>query len=212
MSTNHTVNTSTLSDEQKRDALVFLRDKKKLPSVSEVEYDLWLDARKPGPYKGAIDALACRDFLDYIEEYCSCVSLEKTLWVEYAVLSITGDAKSWWRDSTMTLATPWSEFRKEFINAFTPPNSARDALEALFKLKQTKDMSIAEYTSRFRRLMRLTENLDPGTALYVYQQGLESETSKQVQLRQPCDLENAIREATVVHGILRKYNKRASLV
>ncbi|KAI7818485.1 hypothetical protein BC939DRAFT_480373 [Gamsiella multidivaricata] len=48
--------------------------------------------------------------------------------------------------------------------------------------------------------------MDAGTALYNYMNGLESETSKEVRLRQPTTLDAAIQQATIVHSILHPTN------
>ena len=44
--------------------------------------------------------------------------------------------------------------------------------------------------------------MDSETALYLYLHGLEPDTSKEVRLRQPTSLVDAIQQATIVHSIL----------
>jgi Retrotransposon gag protein/Zinc knuckle len=155
----------------------------------------------PTPYTGEIDAEECLNFMDSCEEYYSILQLAIALWVKFVVLNLTGDARSWWRTSEMTITTPWSEFRAAFIARFTPPDSVNKARESLKNLKQGRK-GVATYTAEFRRFLRLIPNMDKGDALYVYLTGLEAETSKQVRLRQPTSLAAAITEATIVHSIL----------
>jgi hypothetical protein len=49
----------------------------------------------PSPYAGEIDADACHNFIDNQEEYYTIVRLEDSQWVEYTVLNLILDAKSW---------------------------------------------------------------------------------------------------------------------
>ncbi|KAG0195334.1 hypothetical protein BGX28_001637 [Mortierella sp. GBA30] len=44
--------------------------------------------------------------------------------------------------------------------------------------------------------------MDLDTALYIYMNGLEPETSKEVRLRQPETMAQAVHQASIVHGIL----------
>ncbi|KAF9349957.1 hypothetical protein BGX26_011826 [Mortierella sp. AD094] len=90
---------------------------------------------------------------------------------------------------------------RETFNAYlTPLDSANDARDALKKLRQNGS-SVADYTHRFRRLVRLIPNIDPGTTLYSFLTGLDKDTGIRVKLAQPSTLENAIAQATIIHSI-----------
>ncbi|KAF9973609.1 hypothetical protein BGZ65_009171, partial [Modicella reniformis] len=115
--------------------------------------------------------------------------------------NLEGDAKAWWRDSNLDLDTLWTTFRKAFTDYFTPPDTPGLARQELSKLRQ-RQLSVADYTAKFRRLVRLIPSLDNETTLYLYNQGLEPATSKEVRLRQPTTLSDAIKQATIVHNIL----------
>lgn len=207
---NESLTSLGLTDEQARGVMNLMRNSQAQTSASSLSLEhirtvhTVLKPQKPESYKGAIDALGCLNFIESVEEYYECVTLAKELWVQCTVLAITDDAKAWWRDVNMTTETPWAEFREAFIDAFTPPNSSNDARLALSKLKQSKTMSVAEYTAQFRRLKRLIRGLELETTLYYYTEGLESDTSKEVLLRQPKTLEEAISAATIVHSILHR--------
>ncbi|KAF9945320.1 hypothetical protein BGZ72_001473 [Mortierella alpina] len=47
--------------------------------------------------------------------------------------------------------------------------------------------------------------MDAQTALYIYTTGLEPETSKEVRLRQPETMEQAVHQAAIVHAILHPH-------
>ena len=160
-----------------------------------------LKPQKPDPYTGIIDAEECLNFVDSYKEYYKILQLHPDRWVSYVVLSLTGDARSWWRTSGLKLETPWAEFRTAFMARFTPPDSANKAREALQRLKQGR-RSVAVYTAEFLRFVRLIPTMDKGDALYQYLIGLEPTTSTQVRLRQPTNLDAAVTEATIVHSIL----------
>lgn len=160
-----------------------------------------LKPQRPSPYSGAIDADACINFIDNQKEYFTVVKLGSAEWVQYTALNLIDDAKSWWRSSGLTIHTPWDTFEIDFLNFHTPPNAVAAARAALETLKQGK-RSVALYTHEFRRLLRRVPTLDKGTALHWFEKGLETDTSKEVKLRQPPTLEIAITQATLIHSIL----------
>jgi hypothetical protein len=160
-----------------------------------------LRPQQPSPYAGAIDADACHNFIDNQEEYYEVVKLGDAEWVQYTALSLTDDAKSWWRSSGLTIRSSWFDFKKAFLGFHTPPNAAIAALTALEALRQG-NRTVAAYTHDFRRLRRRVPSLDDLTALHWYKKGLEKDTSKEVMLRQPETLDMAITQATLVHSIL----------
>lgn len=160
-----------------------------------------LKPTKPKPYEGAIDAVACLNFIENQEEYYGIVNLDNSEWVKYTAVNLEGDAKAWWRNSSLTLDSTWEDFRKAFIEYFTPPDTVGAARLELNKLRQGK-LSVADYTTKFRRLTRLIPNMDQESITFLYTHGLEPSTSKEVRLRQPGSLDEAIRQATILHSIL----------
>lgn len=160
-----------------------------------------LKPTKPKPYTGAIDADACLNFIDNQEEYFSIVDLHQDSWVKYTAVSLEGEAKAWWRSSGLKLDSTWKAFEAAFIAYHTPPNAVAAARQELNNLRQ-KGLTINEYTHKFRRLLRLIPAMDAETALYIYTMGLEPETSKEVRLRQPTTMEQAVHQAATVHAIL----------
>ena len=160
-----------------------------------------LKPQRPEPYAGEVDADACLNFIDNQKEYYTIVDLGLTHWVQYTALNLKGDAKSWWRSSGLNIATPWPTFEEAFLTFHTPPNAVAAAREAMEALKQGK-RSVAVYTHEFRRLQRRVPSLDTDTALHWYVKGLEPNTSKEVKLRQPRDLDQDIHHASLIHSIL----------
>lgn len=156
---------------------------------------------KPKPYTGAVDAVECLNFLENQREYFELVELNPALWVKFTAVNLEGDAKSWWRDSGLSDISSWQEFTEAFTDYFTPPAAATAARQSLDKIKQGRS-TVAEYTTKFRRLLRLLPKLDTESAIHLYTKGLEPTTSKEVRLRQPETLSQAIKQATIVHGIL----------
>ena len=140
-----------------------------------------LKPQKPEPYEGAIDAEACFNFIENQEEYFNIVGLDETLWTKYTAVSLRDDAKAWWRSAEMTLTTPWPIFRKAFTDYHTPPNAVAAARTALENLRQNK-MTVATYTHKFRRHLRLIPSMDSRSILHTYMKGLEPNTSKEVRV------------------------------
>lgn len=160
-----------------------------------------LKPTKPKPYHGAIDAAACLNFIENQVEYFEIVELNQNKWVKYTVVALEDEAKSWWRHSDLTINTSWDVFHDAFIAHHTPPDAVAAARTELDKLKQ-KQLSVSDYTHKFRQLLRLIPNMDTDTALFTYMKGLEAETSKEVRLRQPTTMAQAVHQASIVHSIL----------
>lgn len=154
---------------------------------------------KPKPFQGNIDAEECLNFLDCQAAYYEAVLLPQTQWVTYTALMLEGSAQSWWRNSGLTKTTPWDEFQKAFLAYFTPPDTVNKARREIEQLQQGKT-SIAAYTEKFRRLLRLIPNLDAESILFRYTQGLEKDTKLQVLLRAPDTLDEAVVMATRIYG------------
>ncbi|KAF9303202.1 hypothetical protein BG003_002131 [Podila horticola] len=108
-----------------------------------------LKPAKTEPYTGLIDADACLNFVDNQAKYFEIVELNKAHWVKYTALALKGDAKTWWRNSSLMISTPWAEFCKNFVKAHTPPNAEEQAMQDLDNIQQGVS-TVAEYTIRFR--------------------------------------------------------------
>lgn len=168
-----------------------------------------LKPSRPKPYTGAIDADACLNFIDNQAEYFAIVDLHRDSWVKYTAVNLESEAKAWWRSSGLKLDAKWEAFEAAFTAYHTPPNAVAAARQELNNLRQ-KGLSVNEYTHKFRRLLRLIPAMDAQTALYIYTTGLEPETSKEVRLRQPETMEQAVHQAAIVHAILHPHGPTAT--
>jgi len=160
-----------------------------------------LKPAKPEPYTGLIDADACLNFIDNQEEYFEIVELNKDHWVKYTALALKEDAKTWWRNSSLTISTPWATFCKDFVKAHTPPNAEAQAMHDLDHIQQGVS-TVAEYTIRFRRIARLITDLTERMQVYKFLNGLHFKIRLEVKLRQPENMTQAIHQATVIWGVV----------
>ena len=160
-----------------------------------------LKPAKPEPYTGLIDADACLNFIDNQAEYFEIVELSRDHWVKYTALALKEDAKTWWRNSSLTISTPWEAFSKAFVKAHTPPNAEEQAMHDLDHIKQGVS-PIAEYTIRFRRIARLVPDLSERMQVYKFLNGLHHKIRLEVKLRQPENMTQAIHQATVIWGVV----------
>ncbi|KAI1307336.1 hypothetical protein EDD11_004522 [Mortierella claussenii] len=161
-----------------------------------------LKPQKPSPYLGQVDALECLNFLANQEEYFQIVELHPNSWVKYTSVSLQGEAKSWWRDSGLTLSSTWEEFKSAFTVQFTPPNSRAAARQELERLNQGKRDDTA-YTAEFRPRLRPLPTIDHETSLHRYlEEGLEENKAMHTKLMIPETLEAAIKLANITDGIL----------
>ena len=114
----------------------------------------------------------------------------------YASSLLEREASVWWRAQTLDeenfkkLSSEWESFKLSITSYFRPANSKKQARDQLAALKQRT--SVRAYATEFKRLLLEIGNVSKDESLDRFVRGLKFSVRKEVELREPVDLSQAI--------------------
>jgi len=151
---------------------------------------------KPSVYDGTYIANA-RSWLDEVENYLAATNTIDPNRVPIVISYLRGAASQWWqaecksrtvtRQATITL---WDEFKRAFAARFLPIEASKAARIALTSLRQQR--SVADYCSRFQKLMSMIDDMAEADKVEYFTRGLQPLTQKEVVLKCPSTLDEAM--------------------
>lgn len=134
----------------------------------------------------------CRQYFDA----CGMPSSQK---VKFAAAFLRDNAATWWRMQVqhtdargMELLT-WEQFEQALQRQFERPNAKKVLRDRLFNLRQQR--SVFEYVAKLREVTVQIPDLSEGEVLDKFIRGLKPAVRKELELRDPATLEEAIRMA-----------------
>ena len=163
---------------------------------------------RPKPYAGATHSGAVENFLFDCRQYFDGMEVHGPhKRILFAVSLLEGVAKSWWRFQIDQIekghATPiqtWGEFELRLRSRFCLINAVQGARDKLDSLKQVA--SVRAYISAFQNLIMQIPEVSEGESLHRFKQGLQFRIKKEVALREPQSLEEAMRLAEKYDALL----------
>jgi hypothetical protein len=102
---------------------------------------------------------------------------------------LTGPAKVWFRTNRARI-DDWNEFEQDIRNEFADPYQEFNKIAELFTVKQVT--TVLDYVARFRSFARYYSELPDIWQVYVFQLGLKEATKRDLRIRQPETLDEAI--------------------
>src|SRR4051812_24318219 len=132
---------------------------------------------------------------------------ERTVYL--ATNLLRGDTATWWRHhyerhiGDKATVPIWNEFEKLITKKFKPVNATKIARDQLANLRQTG--SVKTYNSRFTSIILEIPTIDEEEQLDRYTRGLKEKVHIEVELREPHDLEDAMRIADRFDTIMTTY-------
>jgi hypothetical protein len=131
--------------------------------------------------------------------------------VDVAASYLKESASDWYQSLPITPRT-WIEFVAEMKDRFQPLAASRTARAQLRKLGQT-NMSVADYSSKFYSIIQLITDMNPADQIEWYIYGLRPAIAREVDLREPTTLHQAMTAAQKIEALLdnrRPYNFSSS--
>jgi hypothetical protein len=118
--------------------------------------------------------------------------------IDYATLLFKDAALTWWRALSATNQTPttWLEFKDLLQKQFLPINSVRLARDRLAQLKQTGP--VRDYAFKMRLTFLEIPTMSEDEKLDRFIRGLKPHIRREVELRNPTQLETAVAQAEIV--------------
>ena len=112
--------------------------------------------------------------------------------IAFATALLRGAAMDWWRYTLLhQVPATWDAFSRALIAQFMPIAAERMARDQLSRLKQG-DGPVRRYIFEFRRLLLRVTDLTPADALHRFVQGLKPGLAREVNIRDPPNLETAM--------------------
>lgn len=155
----------------------------------------------PDTFSGGKNSAAVIGWLFQVEQYMRANHRDN--YDEGIVLAgslLRGTASMWWllrqemvKAGRKPPVTTWEEFRDEITAEFSVINAVEAARDELDKLKQTG--SVAAYAAKFRMVTMQIPDLSEATLLHFFRRGLKSKVQRELSIRQPAGLDDAIRMA-----------------
>src|SRR4051812_48194757 len=127
---------------------------------------------------------------------------------------LRGDAATWWRHHFKKITDDedelpnWKQFERLLSKKFKPINATKVARDTLARLRQTS--SVKAYNAAFTSTILEIPNISEEEMVDRYVRGLKEKVRVEVELREPTDLEEAIRITDRFDTITFAYTPRTS--
>lgn len=159
---------------------------------------------KPDSFNGKGDV---RSWVWSLEQYFSTVGVDDSSRPQYAVNLLRGCAATWMRSITPNGALPsWTSLREGLIKTFAPISEEQNARDRLSSLKQRQ--SVSQYASTFRQILLLLPDMSVSDRIDRFARGLKLPIAREIYLRAPTTLEEAIRIADRYDSVSWKLRPR----
>ena len=167
-----------------------------------------LKLMRPKSYTGQAHPGAVENFLFDCRQYFLGMEVsDPDKRILFAVSLLEGVAKSWWRfyaeqigrEHVAPILT-WENFEAKLQARFCVVNAVHGARDKLDSLRQIG--SVRSYISAFQNLLMQIPEMTEGEGLHRFKQGLQFRIKKEVALREPNSLEDAMRLAEKYDALL----------
>lgn len=154
---------------------------------------------KPRAYNGSQLPGAVDNFIFACTQYFEYHALPEDRRVFFAASLLEGAAQTWWRfaceqaGAHMHELMVWGTFETLLVDRFRAVNATRHARDKLACLVQKG--SVHEYVRQFQELVMQIPGIDHAEQLDRFVRGLKTQTRREVIMREPLTLDEAIRMA-----------------
>ena len=171
-----------------------------------------LKPHKPDPYSDTKVSGRPEAWVFTVDTFFTASGIQDPDRVTYVATLLRGAAALWWQSHVRTVAaasriTTWDAFQTAFLEQFAPVSNTHHAPDRLSTLYQTK--SVTQYTSTFRLLVLQIPNISADEQLDRYLRGLKHAVRREVEMREPADLQVAMRLADRADALM--YRDSASV-
>lgn len=161
-------------------------------------------ARKPEQFTGESNREDVSQWLFESERYFTLSGTNPLEAVQYASSYLGGAAAIWWRSRVRQHGPTggvgsWEGFVEALTTQFKPINGEKLARDKLARIIQAR--SVQDYASRFRTLCLQIDGITESEMLDRFVRGLKPHVQREVELRDPTTLDEAVRIAERVDAI-----------
>jgi dUTP pyrophosphatase len=159
--------------------------------------------------KGSVDL-----WIFQMQQYLLATGIKNEEQAVYLATNLLrGDAATWWRHHFKKMTNEgeplpnWKQFEKLIGKKFKPVNAVKTARDTLARLRQTS--SVKAYNATFTSTILEIPNISEEEVIDKYVRGLKEKVRIEVELREPYDLDEAMRIADRFDTIAFAYTPRA---
>ncbi|XP_073294486.1 uncharacterized protein [Primulina huaijiensis] len=126
-----------------------------------------------------------------VESQLHLLEVPEELRVEVVTPFLEDRARKWWETVSPSLAEveeiTWQSFKREFLKQFYPAEFRLQKLNEFENFKQTPDMTVMEYTSRFNDMGTYVPTImsDETLKMYRFKKGLNSRIQSALTVFKP---------------------------
>src|SRR3954454_15841303 len=160
--------------------------------------------------KGSVDL-----WIFQMQQYLLATGIKNDEQAVYLATNLLrGDAATWWRHRFKKITDDvdelpnWKQFERLLSKKFKPVNATKVARDILARLCQTS--SVKAYNAAFTSTILEIPNISEEEMVDRYVRGLKEKVCVEVELREPTDLEEAMRIADRFDTIAFAYTPRTS--
>lgn len=139
-------------------------------------------------------------WLFQVQQYFELCAIDSRMQVPFAASLLRDNAAIWWRNHVLQSnlgmeerIKAWTTFSKALQDQFRPINAIKIARDKLASLHQIT--SVHEYSFQFRTLVLEIPSMSEEEKIDRFVRGLKPQTRREVDLREPMTLNDAIRIA-----------------
>jgi Ty3 transposon capsid-like protein/Zinc knuckle len=151
---------------------------------------------KPDTYDGNMRTNV-ETWLFQLSQYFTVARVADAERVPFAVTFLRENALTWWRSDSMrreqqheSPITTWKEFESVFRTRFQPVDQSNQARLRLTRLQQER--SVAAYNGVFLRELQMINDMSVADQILHYTNGLKREVAKEVALKDPKSVDEAM--------------------
>ncbi len=176
-----------------------------------------LKPEKPSTFSGLKETTRVTVWLFEVVSYFNAVSChDPSQRIVYAAALLRGPAAVWYRNHKTTVErstaqdfTTWDAFSNALINEFHPANYQRVARDKLASLVQRN--SVQNYAYQFRLAILDIDNISEEEKIDRFLRGLKPAIQRELELRPPATLQEAISIAERVDAVDYRMSRRQGM-
>ncbi|XP_073037253.1 uncharacterized protein [Primulina eburnea] len=163
------------------------------PRGIKYHYESLIKNRVP-TFDGNPDPKVSHNWLKNVETQLHLLEVPEGLRVEVVTPFLEHRACKWWETVSPSLAEmeqiTWQTFRREFLKQYYLPQFRLQKLSEFENFKQTSDMTVMEYTSRFNDLGTYVPTImsDETLKMHSFKKGLNSRIQSALAVFRPKNL------------------------
>ncbi|XP_073133524.1 uncharacterized protein [Henckelia pumila] len=186
------------------------------PQGTKYHYEALKKARVPN-FKGGSDPETAQKWMKEMETNSRLMEVPHDISVEVSTPFLTGEAAKWWEGVSPPMAQmgpiTWPRFREAFLKHYFPTAVKMQRLSEFENLKQTPEMTVVDYVSKFHSLVTYSPTVmaDETLKIHRFTKGLSSRIQSALAIFEPNNFEDLIGAAIRAEADIKRRDEENKL-